>query len=86
METEKLKQFAAERAVEEVESGMIVGLGTGSTIYYALLKLGEKVRGGAQYHRHSDLQTDRRNCGTAGHIALNTWGTSRDRFDHRWSR
>ena len=46
METEKLKQLAAERAVEEVESGMIVGLGTGSTIYHALLKLGEKVRSG----------------------------------------
>ena len=46
MEIEKLKQLAAEQAVEEVESGMIVGLGTGSTIYYALLKLGEKVRNG----------------------------------------
>ena len=46
METEKLKQLAAEQATEEVESGMIVGLGTGSTIYYALLKLGEKVREG----------------------------------------
>lgn len=46
METEKLKQLAAEQAVEAVASGMIVGLGTGSTIYYALLKLGEKVRNG----------------------------------------
>ena len=46
MEAEKLKQLAAEQAVEEVASGMIVGLGTGSTIYYALLKLGEKVRNG----------------------------------------
>lgn len=46
METEKLKQLAAEQAVEEVASGMIVGLGTGSTIYYALLALGEKVRNG----------------------------------------
>lgn len=46
METEKLKQLAAEQAVEEVEPSMIVGLGTGSTIYYALLKLGERVRNG----------------------------------------
>lgn len=46
METEKLKQLAAEQAVEEVASGMIVGLGTGSTIYYALLALSEKVRNG----------------------------------------
>ncbi|HIO48238.1 TPA: ribose 5-phosphate isomerase A, partial [Candidatus Poribacteria bacterium] len=43
MKKERLKELAAEKAVEEVESGMIVGLGTGSTIYYALLKLGQMV-------------------------------------------
>ena len=32
MDTEQLKQLAAEQAVEEVEPGMIVGLGTGSTL------------------------------------------------------
>ena len=46
MDTEKLKQLAAEQAVEAVQSGTVVGLGTGSTIYYALLKLGERVRNG----------------------------------------
>ena len=46
MNKEKLKQLAAEKAVEEVHPGMVVGLGTGSTIYYALLKLGEMVREG----------------------------------------
>jgi ribose 5-phosphate isomerase A len=46
MDQEKLKQLAAEHAVEEVQSGMIVGLGTGSTTYYALLKLGEMARSG----------------------------------------
>ncbi|MCZ6678355.1 MAG: ribose-5-phosphate isomerase RpiA [Candidatus Poribacteria bacterium] len=42
----KLKRLAAEHAADEVENEMIVGLGTGSTTYYALLKLGERVRGG----------------------------------------
>ena len=46
MNTENLKKIAAEKATENVKSGMIVGLGTGSTVYYALLKLGERVREG----------------------------------------
>ena len=46
MEKERLKELAAEKAVEEVQSGMILGLGTGSTIYYALLKLGQMVKVG----------------------------------------
>lgn len=46
MDKERLKQMAAEKAVEEVESGAIVGLGTGSTVYHVLLALGRKVRNG----------------------------------------
>ena len=38
-----LKQKAGEKAVDFVEEGMIVGLGTGSTAYYAIRKLGELV-------------------------------------------
>ena len=41
-----LKQLAGERAVSFVEDGMVVGLGTGSTAYYAIRKLGELVRQG----------------------------------------
>ena len=40
------KKLAAERAVEYVKSGMVVGLGTGSTVYYAIKRLGEKVKQG----------------------------------------
>ena len=43
-ETEK--KIAAEKATENVRSGMVVGLGTGSTVYYALLKLGTMVKQG----------------------------------------
>ena len=41
-----MKKLAAEKAVEYVEDGMILGLGTGSTVKYALKKLGERVKGG----------------------------------------
>jgi ribose 5-phosphate isomerase A len=40
------KQLAGERAVAFVESGMTVGLGTGSTVSYTIRKLGEKVKEG----------------------------------------
>lgn len=40
------KQIAARRAVEFVENDMIVGLGTGSTVAYALQYLGERVKSG----------------------------------------
>ena len=43
MNTEDQKRIAAEKATESVQSGMVVGLGTGSTVYYALLKLGTMV-------------------------------------------
>ena len=46
MNTEDQKKIAAEKAAESVKSGMVVGLGTGSTVYYALLKLGDRVREG----------------------------------------
>ena len=46
MNTETQKKIAAEKATESVQSGMVVGLGTGSTVYYALLKLGEMVQDG----------------------------------------
>ena len=46
MNTENQKKIAAEKATESVRSGMVVGLGTGSTVYYALLKLGTMVRKG----------------------------------------
>ena len=43
---EEMKKLAAEKSVEYIEDGMIVGLGTGSTVEYALKKLGECVSDG----------------------------------------
>ncbi|WP_379133598.1 ribose-5-phosphate isomerase RpiA [Paenibacillus sp. sgz500958] len=44
--TINVKQLAAEKAVEYVTDGMKVGLGTGSTAYWAIRKLGERVAEG----------------------------------------
>ncbi|MDF2662468.1 MAG: rpiA, partial [Paenibacillus sp.] len=40
------KKIAGERAVDYVRDGMIVGLGTGSTVYWTLSRLGEKIKQG----------------------------------------
>ncbi|KAI3964711.1 hypothetical protein MKW92_052929 [Papaver armeniacum] len=41
-----LKKLAAYKAVDYVESGMILGLGTGSTAYYAVNRIGELLKQG----------------------------------------
>jgi ribose 5-phosphate isomerase A len=41
-----LKQIAGEKAVEYVKDEMVVGLGTGSTVFYAIKKIGERVKNG----------------------------------------
>lgn len=46
LEQEDMKRIAAEKSVERVENGMIVGLGTGSTVEYAIKKLGERINTG----------------------------------------
>lgn len=40
------KKVVGEKAVEFVKDRMIVGLGTGSTVYWTILKLGELVKNG----------------------------------------
>ena len=42
------KRLAGEKAAEYIKSGMIVGLGTGSTVYYTIKKLGELVNEGLE--------------------------------------
>lgn len=46
MSVERLKKEAAEKAVEQVRSGMVLGLGTGSTMSYAIAKIGELWQAG----------------------------------------
>ncbi|OPJ57620.1 ribose-5-phosphate isomerase RpiA [Clostridium chromiireducens] len=40
------KRIAGEKATEYIKDGMILGLGTGSTAYYMIKKVGELVRSG----------------------------------------
>lgn len=40
------KKLAGEKAAEFVKDGMTIGLGTGSTVYYAIMKIGEMVKQG----------------------------------------
>jgi ribose 5-phosphate isomerase A len=43
---DELKQKAAHRAVEFVDSGMVLGLGTGSTTAFAVIRIGERLKSG----------------------------------------
>jgi len=43
---DELKKIAADKAVEYVESGMVLGLGTGSTAAFAVAKIGELLKEG----------------------------------------
>jgi ribose 5-phosphate isomerase A len=43
---DELKKRAAERAVDFIESGMVIGLGTGSTANFAIERIGEKIQAG----------------------------------------
>lgn len=40
------KKAVGEKAADYVKDGMVVGLGTGSTVYYTILKLGKLVEQG----------------------------------------
>lgn len=44
--TELMKKAAGEKAAEFVRDGMILGLGSGSTVYWLLKRLGERVQEG----------------------------------------
>ncbi len=46
MSPEDLKKAAAEKAVEQVKSGMVLGLGTGSSAKYAIMKIGQLWQAG----------------------------------------
>lgn len=44
MDKEQLKELAGIKATEYVKDGMIVGLGTGSTVKYSIIKIGEIIK------------------------------------------
>lgn len=46
VEEQEMKKQAAEKAAQYIEDGMTIGLGTGSTVEFAIKKIGELVQGG----------------------------------------
>lgn len=46
MDLSSLKRLAGERAAAYAKEGMAIGLGSGSTVYYAIQRLAERVRAG----------------------------------------
>ena len=46
MNINQLKKLAAEKAVEEILPGMIIGLGSGSTFQFALERISERIKNG----------------------------------------
>lgn len=46
LEVEKFKRLSAKEAISFIKSGMVIGLGTGSTVKYAVEFLGEMIREG----------------------------------------
>ncbi|NSL85448.1 ribose-5-phosphate isomerase RpiA [Chitinophaga sp. Mgbs1] len=48
MQQDLAKKAAGEAAAAYIQPGMTIGLGTGSTAYYAIMRIGELVRNGMQ--------------------------------------
>ncbi|HIJ97696.1 TPA: ribose 5-phosphate isomerase A, partial [archaeon] len=44
MENLNLKELVARKAAHLVKNGMVVGLGTGSTVFYTIQELGERIK------------------------------------------
>ena len=52
MSQDELKKLVGYKAVDDyVKSGMVVGLGTGSTAYFAVERVGQKIKSGWSLHR-----------------------------------
>ncbi|QTN00283.1 ribose-5-phosphate isomerase RpiA [Sediminibacillus dalangtanensis] len=47
-DVEEKKRRAGEKAVEYIEDGMTIGLGSGSTVYWMIKKLGERIKQGLE--------------------------------------
>ena len=74
VDRDKLKQDAALRAVEFVEDGMTIGLGTGSTAYFVVEGLGARVAKGLKI---VGIPTSERTATQARSLGYSSTGTTR---------
>ena len=65
------KKAAAEKAVEFIESGMLVGLGTGSTVKFMIESLAEKIKNGLDIKAISTSNATSRFAESLGIAVLN---------------
>lgn len=63
------KEQAARRAADLIASGMVVGLGTGSTARYALIRIAERMRGG-ELHDIVGIPSSRQTEAQAGELGI----------------
>ncbi|MEE2690832.1 MAG: ribose-5-phosphate isomerase RpiA [Pseudomonadota bacterium] len=63
---DEMKRLAAAEAVKHVQSGMTLGIGTGSTAAHFIDMLGEKVRAGVSVRGVPTSEDTRRKCEAAG--------------------
>ena len=69
MANEEEKEAAGRAAAKLVRDGDIVGLGTGSTAYFAVVALGERVKAGTENYRNPNFRADRRPGARSRHSA-----------------
>ena len=60
------KRIAAEAAVAEIQAGMLIGLGTGSTAYFAIEALGRRTRDGLTIRAVATSDASERQARTLG--------------------
>jgi ribose 5-phosphate isomerase A len=75
-DTTSLKRLAAEEAVAEVEDGMVLGLGSGSTSALALEAIARRIRSGL---RVAGIATSERTAGLADRLGIPLTGFDRHR-------
>ncbi len=66
MQQNELKRKAGERAAEFIEDGMVIGMGTGTTVYYTIQAVGRRVAAGLKVRAVSTSEETRRLCRELG--------------------
>ncbi len=66
MQQNELKKIAGERAAEFIEDGMVIGMGTGTTVYYTIQAVGRRVAQGLKVRAVSTSEETSRLCRELG--------------------
>ncbi|KAG2318223.1 hypothetical protein Bca52824_021345 [Brassica carinata] len=75
-----LKKLAAEKAVEAIRPGMVLGLGTGSTAAFAVDQIGKLLSSG-ELHDIVGIPTSKRTEEQARSLGIPSWPSTHPRID-----